>query len=240
MRPSPGAILSASALAAALALAGCGAGTASGGPATPASANGTAAPSSTAGVQASGAGSPDAGSTLFADGASHVVSVAWDESAYADMIAAHEADGSKEWIQTDITIGGAGGAGGGMQRPQGMNDDGGVPPADAPPTDAGRGGVEADADAGVPAGGGPGGGGRGGNELKERFLASDAFQSLYDAAYADLYAQLYSSGTAASLLDGITAVAPSSDGLTEAELAEQADTLRRFIQERTDALKDQV
>ncbi|MCU1518241.1 MAG: Spore coat protein CotH [Pseudarthrobacter sp.] len=133
--------------------------------------------------------------------------------------------------------GGGGGAGGGMQRPQGMKNDGGVPPSGAAPTDAGTdAGVEADADAGAPAGGG----GRGGNELKERFLASGAFQSLYDAAYADLYGQLYASGTAASLLDGIAAVVPPSDDLTEAELAEQAGTLRTFIQERTEALKDQV
>ena len=81
---------------------------------------------------------------------------------------------------------------------------------------------------------------RGGNELKERFLASEAFASLYDDAYAELYGQLYGSGTAAGLLDRIAAVVPTSDGLTPEELALQAETLRTFIQERTAALKDQV
>ena len=109
------------------------------------------------------------------------------------------------------------GGGAGMQRPQGGNGDAGAPPAGAPP-----------------------GGARGGNELKERFLASGAFQSLYDNAYADLYEQLFASGTAAGLLDRIAAVVPPSDDLTQEELAEQTDMLRTFIQERTEALKDQV
>lgn len=125
-----------------------------------------------------------------------------------------------------VSMGGGGGNGGGMQRPQGEDDDAG-----APPTGASAGGA---------AGGGAGGGGRGGNELKERFLASDAFASLYDGAYAELYDQLYGSGTAAGLLDRIAAVVPTSDGLTADELAQQAETLRTFIQERTEALKDQV
>ncbi|MBT2534881.1 CotH kinase family protein [Arthrobacter sp. ISL-69] len=127
----------------------------------------------------------------------------------------------------EVSIGGGGGMGGGagMQRPPGGNDDGGSPPAGAP----------ADAGAGARTGGG-----KGGNELKERFLASEAFQSLYDNAYADLYEQLFASGTAAGLLDRIAAVVPPSDDLTQEELAEQTDTLRTFIQERTEALKDQV
>ena len=130
----------------------------------------------------------------------------------------------------EVSIGGGGGGGGGMQRPPGVNDDGGTPPSGAAPPAAP---AASAADAG-------GGGGRGGNELKERFLASDAFQSAYDAAYADLYKQLYSSGTAATLLDQIAAVVPSSDNLTKEQLAEQTETLRTFIEERTAALKDQV
>lgn len=99
MRRSPGAVLSSSALAAALALTGCGAGAASDAPATSSAAAG-------AGVEASGTGTTRAETTLFADGASHEVSIEWDEAANADMIAAYEADGSKEWIQADITIDG--------------------------------------------------------------------------------------------------------------------------------------
>jgi spore coat protein CotH len=130
----------------------------------------------------------------------------------------------------EVSIGGGGGGGGGMQRPQGQNDDAGAPPAGDGPA-----GTQAGADAGARPGGG-----RGGNELKERFLASDAFASLYNDAYAELYEQLYASGTAAGLLDRIAAVVPSSDGLTQEELAEHTDTLRTFIQERTEALKDRV
>lgn len=126
-----------------------------------------------------------------------------------------------------------GGGGGGMQRPQAGSDDAGAPPAGAHP--AAEAGVEAGTDTGA-----GGAGGRGGNELKERFLASEAFQPVYDAAYADLYEELYGSGTAAGLLDQIAAVVPSSDDLTEAELAQQTDTLHTFIRERTDALRDQV
>ncbi|MEW9873198.1 CotH kinase family protein [Arthrobacter sp. HS15c] len=101
MRRSPGAVLSSSALAAALALTGCGAGAASDAPATSSAAAGAGA-----GVEASGTGTTTAETTLFADGASHEVSIEWDEAANADMIAAYEADGSKEWIQADITIDG--------------------------------------------------------------------------------------------------------------------------------------
>ncbi|WLQ07597.1 hypothetical protein [Arthrobacter oryzae] len=127
-----------------------------------------------------------------------------------------------------VSIGGGGG-GGGMQRPPGADDDGGAPPSGAAPPDAAA-GLDAGADAG----------GRGGNELKERFLASTAFQSVYNTAYAELYEQLYSSGTAAGLLDRLAAVVPASDGLTEVELAEQTATFRKFIEERTEALKNQV
>ncbi|WP_045731171.1 CotH kinase family protein [Pseudarthrobacter chlorophenolicus] len=143
--------------------------------------------------------------------------------------------------EAQLSIGG-GGAGGGMQPPGA--DDGGWAPfagaaADAGGT-AGAAGGTGPGGAAPEAAAGAGGGGRGGNELKERFLASQAFQSVYDAAYGDLYAQLYASGTAASLLDSIAAVVPLSDGLTAEELAGETQTLRTFIQERTDALKDQV
>lgn len=121
--------------------------------------------------------------------------------------------------------------GGGMQRPG---------------QDGGTGGATAGATGTPPAGAAPSGtaensaGGKGGNALKERFLASAAFQSAYQSAYAGLYDQLYASGTATGLLAGITAVVPASDDLTAAELAEQAAALQTFIEERTAALKDQV
>lgn len=168
--------------------------------------------------------------------------ISWD----LNLAMTGDATASPE-AQLSIGGGGAGGGGnqgtgGGMQPPG--SDDGGWAPfagaaADADSTAGAAGGTGAGG-TGAGGAGGPGGGGRGGNELKERFLASEAFQSVYDAAYADLYAQLYASGTAAGLLDSIAAVLPLSDGLTAEELAGETQTLRTFIQQRTDALKDQV
>ncbi|MCU1517663.1 MAG: Spore coat protein CotH [Pseudarthrobacter sp.] len=97
IRRSTGAILSSSALAVALALAGCGAGT--GGTSTGSSATASA----TAGVEANGAETTTAGTTLFADGASHTVSITWNDDLYAAMIAAYEADGSEDWIKQERT-----------------------------------------------------------------------------------------------------------------------------------------
>lgn len=167
--------------------------------------------------------------------------ISWD----LNLAMTGDATASPE-AQLSIGGGGAGGGnqgtGGGVQPPG--SDDGGWAPfasaaADADSTAGAAGGTGAGG-TGAGGAGGPGGGGRGGNELKERFLASEAFQSVYDAAYADLYAQLYASGTAAGLLDSIAAVVPLSDGLTAEELAGETQTLRTFIQQRKDALKDQV
>lgn len=68
------------------------------------------------------------------------------------------------------------------------------------------------------AGGAPGGqggmGGMGGNVLAERFLATPELADLYDAAVADLQAELFDSGVAQEVLDAWTSV-----------LGEQADDL---------------
>ncbi|MFE4196716.1 CotH kinase family protein [Paenarthrobacter sp. NPDC056912] len=119
------------------------------------------------------------------------------------------------------------GGGGGMQGPA-ANDGGAAPRglAGPPTTEAGGGGLA--------------GGGKGGNALKERFLASAAFQPLYDKAYAALYEQLYASGAAMDLLEEIAATVPVSDGLSQEALSEQTDKLRTFVQERTEALQGQV
>lgn len=127
-----------------------------------------------------------------------------------------------------------GGGGGGPMQPPGQDDGGWAPFAGEAAEQTGTGAAEGTGQAANRSGG------RGGNELKERFLASDAFHSVYDAAYSNLYAELYASGTATSLLDSIAAVVPVSDGLTAEELAGETQTLRTFIQERTDALKGQV
>ncbi|MCT9868269.1 CotH kinase family protein [Paenarthrobacter aurescens] len=138
----------------------------------------------------------------------------------------------------EVSIGGGGGGGGegpgGMQAPA-ANGNAGAPPDMAGPRNADAG---TDPAAGADTKGM--GGGKGGNALKERFLASAAFQPIYHSAYAALYEQLYDSGTAAALLQEITTTVPTSDNLTAAQLADQAATLKTFIQERTAALKDQI
>ena len=108
MRRSPRTVLSSSLVAFTLALTGCGAGAAAtdpSGTATSAASAGSGA-ATESGTGSAGTGTTTAETALFADGASHEVSIEWDEAAYADMIAAYEADGSKEWIQADITIDG--------------------------------------------------------------------------------------------------------------------------------------
>ncbi len=100
MQRSASLILSSSFLAVTLGLTGC-ATTAAISPA--ASSSGTAQPS---GASPGISQSTTAGTGLFADGATHEVNVVWDETDYAPMIAAYEANGSKEWIKADITIDG--------------------------------------------------------------------------------------------------------------------------------------
>ena len=106
MRRSPRTVLSSSLVAFTLALTGCGAGAATDPSGTAPSAASAGSGAATESGAETNAGTTTAETTLFADGASHEVSIEWDEAAYADMIAAHEADGSKEWIQADITING--------------------------------------------------------------------------------------------------------------------------------------
>ncbi|NLU61582.1 spore coat protein CotH [Rhodococcus sp. HNM0563] len=82
-------------------------------------------------------------------------------------------------------------------------------------------------------GGGPS---MGGNTLKTRFLASEAFTEVYEAAYWDLYEQMYGSGQALEILDGLASSVPVSDGLTAESLQSSVDSMRTWIQQRTDAL----
>ncbi|GLB67269.1 CotH kinase family protein [Arthrobacter mangrovi] len=134
-----------------------------------------------------------------------------------------------------LSIGGGGGA-----VPPGQNGDPGTPPGGSDPASDPAAASAANEYGGGMAGRMAGGGGRGGNELKERFLASEAFRPAYEAAYADLYDRMYGDGTATELLDEIASAVPSSDGVTAEDLAEQAATLRTFIDERTEALEDDV
>jgi spore coat protein CotH len=75
-------------------------------------------------------------------------------------------------------------------------------------------------------------GGMGGNELKERFLASEAFQDEYLAAYDELYDSLFASGAALEAVDTAQAAAE----LNGADVADAAETLKATIQQRTEFL----
>lgn len=81
-----------------------------------------------------------------------------------------------------------------------------------------------------------GGGSMGGNQLKERFLASDAFTEIYEQVYWELYEEMYGSGTAIELLDEIAASTPETDAVTADEIATEVASMREWITARTEAL----
>lgn len=81
-----------------------------------------------------------------------------------------------------------------------------------------------------------GGGSMGGNQLKERFLASDAFTEIYEQVYWELYEEMYGSGTAIELLDEIAASIPETDAVTADEIATEVASMREWITARTEAL----
>lgn len=95
---------------------------------------------------------------------------------------------------------------------------------------------------GFPAQGGngagrPGGfGGTGGNKLKERFLASAAFTSMYDDAYRDLYRKIYGNGTALNTVDGVLDVLSTVEGHDPQSVSTDGAELRALIQQRTEHL----
>jgi spore coat protein CotH len=82
--------------------------------------------------------------------------------------------------------------------------------------------------------GGPQGGGgpRMGHTLKDRFLASSAFNQVYAAAYRDLYQKLYASGAALAAVDQVSA------GLKAAgtDVTTEAASLRTLVENRTKSL----
>ncbi len=88
---------------------------------------------------------------------------------------------------------------------------------------------------GMPGGDGEGRGAMGGNTLKTRFLDSAAFTELYHQAYRELSEQIYGNGLALEVLDEVVASVPTSDGLTAEALQESVDSMRSWIEERTQA-----
>jgi spore coat protein CotH len=112
--------------------------------------------------------------------------------------------------------GGAGQPPGGFGQPpgggpgQGMPGDGAVPP--------------------------PGGGFRMGNKLKERFLATPRFKEVYEAAYRQIYQQLYANGGAVRTLTEVAASIRAAGDVDPAATAAQVTTLRTLIDNRTRSL----
>lgn len=90
--------------------------------------------------------------------------------------------------------------------------------------------------AGTDGGRGRGGGGFGGNALKERFLATEAFDEVYDKAYRELYQAMFASGAAERLLDAVVTAYERSDGGDAARARTQGDQLRSTLTTRRDAL----
>lgn len=82
-----------------------------------------------------------------------------------------------------------------------------------------------------------GGGGRGGNELKERFLASDKFKAIYEDAYWDLYDQIYGSDALSQAVDKLNI--PATDGLSQDEIDQAKQKVQDFITQRKDYLATQ-
>lgn len=82
-----------------------------------------------------------------------------------------------------------------------------------------------------------GGGGRGGNELKERFLASDKFKAIYEEAYWDLYDQIYGSDALSQAVDALNI--PATDGLSQVEIDQAKQKVQDFITQRKDYLATQ-
>ncbi len=75
-----------------------------------------------------------------------------------------------------------------------------------------------------------------GNKLKERFLAADAFHSVYEDAYRELYRRFYGSNAAVDALNSISATLATVDGYDAAAVKTDRDRLASLIQQRTEAL----
>ncbi|MFJ8108214.1 CotH kinase family protein [Streptomyces sp. NPDC096132] len=125
-----------------------------------------------------------------------------------------------------VSMGGGGGGG----APQGMGDEtqqgmpngqnqNGGPPQDGQAGDSGQGR----------------GGGMGGNILKERFLETDAFDTVYHQAYKKLYEQFYGSGYALEALDTLGAQAKKA-GADASGVTSTVKSLRSTVTARTESL----
>lgn len=102
----------------------------------------------------------------------------------------------------------------------------------------GAGGTAPTGDGAAPEFGPPGmdAGVLGGNSLKTRFLASESFTPLYEAAYWELFEQIYGDGAALEVLARLESTVPVTDALTAESRDEEISTLRAWVEQRTAAL----
>ena len=84
--------------------------------------------------------------------------------------------------------------------------------------------------------GAPGGMPDFGNQLKTRFLESTAWAPTYDAAYWELYDQMFADGTAKALLGDIAEAIPITDGLDGQQLSTAVATTGAWITQRMESL----
>jgi spore coat protein CotH len=87
-----------------------------------------------------------------------------------------------------------------------------------------------------PGGGGRRGGFMSGHKLKERFLASAAWQDTYRQAYRELFNKIYGNAAALNKIKDITAVIGTVDGANAEAVATEAGNLTTLIRERTQYL----
>ncbi|GGM20958.1 hypothetical protein GCM10011608_01940 [Micromonospora sonchi] len=113
----------------------------------------------------------------------------------------------------------------GFQPPDGLQ----LPEGFQPPEGMSRPGGDAAGGRGQP-------GGPGGNKLKERFLASAAFKTVYEDAYRDLYRKVYADGTAMNALESITTVLSTVSGYDQQKTAADVEQLTTLLRQRAEHL----
>ncbi|WP_240484107.1 CotH kinase family protein [Corynebacterium sputi] len=86
---------------------------------------------------------------------------------------------------------------------------------------------------------GQGGPGMGGNELKSRFLESDAFADLYTETYWRLYGQMYGSGAAEAIVDSLARAVPATEGLAQEDIDAEISSVRQWVTARAESLAGQ-
>ena len=132
----------------------------------------------------------------------------------------------------DSTTMGGGGGGQAMgmgedrQMPDGME----LPEGMEMPDDSDR------AAGGDDAAGGMGGGMTTGNTLKDRFLATEAFNTVYENAYRELYQEIFADGTATNTVNALAAVLNGMSGADTTTIQSEASSLLTTIETRTTSL----